>query len=59
MIDLVKMKAIVWNGEELGAKFEELEIPADMQDKVGEPKGMGWTQRNNEGGCWGAMTVIV
>jgi hypothetical protein len=24
MVDLVKMKAIVWNGEELGAKFEEL-----------------------------------
>eukprot|EP00775_Hariotina_reticulata_P007518 gene7518-7729_t len=29
VIDLVKMKAIIWNGEELGAKFDELDIPAD------------------------------
>ncbi len=34
MVDLVKMKAIVWNGEELGAKFEEQEIPEDMKEKV-------------------------
>ncbi|KAG2435033.1 hypothetical protein HYH02_012030 [Chlamydomonas schloesseri] len=36
IIDLVKMKAIVWTGEELGAKFEEQEIPADMKDKAQE-----------------------
>lgn len=29
------MKAIVWNGEELGAKFDELPIPDDLVEKVG------------------------
>ena len=32
LIDLVKMKAIVWKDENLGAEFEELDIPADMAD---------------------------
>ncbi|MDD9900534.1 MAG: elongation factor G [Alphaproteobacteria bacterium] len=36
VVDLVKMKAIVWNGEELGASFEEQEIPADLKDKAEE-----------------------
>ncbi len=36
MIDLVKMKALVWGGEELGAKFEELEIPAEYAEKAKE-----------------------
>ncbi|KAG2499688.1 hypothetical protein HYH03_002623 [Edaphochlamys debaryana] len=36
VIDLVKMKALIWGGEELGAKFEEVEIPADMKDKAQE-----------------------
>jgi hypothetical protein len=36
VIDLVKMKAIVWNGEELGAKFEEQDIPADLQELANE-----------------------
>jgi elongation factor G len=36
VIDLQKMKAIVWTGEELGAKFEEREIPADMKAKADE-----------------------
>ena len=35
-IDLVKMKAVVWSGEELGAKFEYKDIPADLQDKANE-----------------------
>lgn len=30
VIDLIKMKALIWDGEELGAKFEEVEIPEDM-----------------------------
>lgn len=30
MIDLVKMKAYVWSGEELGAQYDELEIPEDL-----------------------------
>ena len=36
VIDLVKMKAIVWGGEELGAKYEEKEIPADYAAKAKE-----------------------
>ena len=31
LIDLVKMKALIWRDEELGAKWDELEIPADMK----------------------------
>ena len=34
MIDLVKMKALVWSGEELGAKFEEVDIPAELVEKA-------------------------
>ena len=30
VIDLVNMNAIVWSGEELGAEFQVVEIPADM-----------------------------
>ncbi|NNM72559.1 elongation factor G [Enterovirga aerilata] len=36
VIDLIKMKAIVWSGEALGAKFDEVEIPADLQDQAAE-----------------------
>lgn len=36
VVDLIKMKAIVWNGEALGASFEEKEIPADLADKAAE-----------------------
>ena len=36
VVDLVKMKAIVWKGEDLGAKFDEVEIPADMAEKAKE-----------------------
>ncbi|NBX02794.1 MAG: elongation factor G [Alphaproteobacteria bacterium] len=34
IIDLVKMKEIVWKGEELGAKFDELPIRAEFADKA-------------------------
>jgi elongation factor G len=34
MIDLVKMQAIVWHGEELGAKFSYEPIPADMMEEA-------------------------
>jgi elongation factor G len=30
IIDLVRMKAVVWDNEELGASFHDEEIPADM-----------------------------
>ncbi|MDY0190651.1 MAG: elongation factor G [Desulfuromonas sp.] len=34
IVDLVEMKAFVWDDETLGAKFDEVEIPADMADDV-------------------------
>ncbi|ARO55908.1 translation elongation factor G [Methylorubrum zatmanii] len=34
VIDLIKMKAIVWSGEALGANFSEEEIPADLADQA-------------------------
>ncbi|KAK2356132.1 elongation factor G-2, mitochondrial [Trifolium repens] len=34
VIDLVRMKAIVWSGEELGAKFSYEDIPADLLDQA-------------------------
>lgn len=36
VVDLIKMKAIVWKGDELGAKFEYEEIPASLKDKATE-----------------------
>ena len=36
VIDLVKMKAITWSGEALGAEFVEGEIPADLKDQAEE-----------------------
>ncbi|WP_046865358.1 elongation factor G [Microvirga massiliensis] len=35
-VDLIKMKAIVWSGEALGAKYDEIEIPAELQDQAAE-----------------------
>ncbi|CAN1846877.1 Elongation factor G, chloroplastic [Linum perenne] len=32
VVDLVRMKAIVWSGEELGAKFAYQDIPADLEE---------------------------
>ncbi|QJP13034.1 elongation factor G [Starkeya sp. ORNL1] len=39
VIDLVRMKAIVWDNEELGAKYHDEEIPADLLDKAVEYRG--------------------
>ena len=36
VVDLLKMKAIVWEEESLGAKFHEEDIPADLADKAAE-----------------------
>ncbi len=36
IIDLVRMKAVVWEDEALGAKFHDEEIPADLADKAAE-----------------------
>ena len=34
VIDLVKMKAIIWQNEDLGAKFDIVDIPADLKEKA-------------------------
>ncbi len=34
VVDLVENKAIVWNEDDMGMTFEEIEIPADMVDDV-------------------------
>ena len=36
VVDLLKMKAIIWEEESLGAKFHEAEIPEDLADKAVE-----------------------
>ncbi|WP_445503184.1 elongation factor G [Microvirga sp. G4-2] len=39
VIDLIKMKAIVWSGEALGAAYSEQDIPADLVDQAQEYRG--------------------
>ncbi len=34
IVDLVRMKAVIWEDESLGAKFHDADIPADMQEKA-------------------------
>ena len=36
VVDLITMKAVVWEDESLGAKFHEEEIPADLKDQANE-----------------------
>ncbi len=36
VVDLIKMQAVVWHGEELGAKYEYTEIPADLVTQAKE-----------------------
>jgi elongation factor G len=36
MVDLIKMKALVWSGESLGASYDEVEIPDDLKDQAAE-----------------------
>ena len=36
LIDIVKMKALIWLDEELGAKWDEIDIPDDMIDQANE-----------------------
>ena len=36
LIDIVKMKALIWLDEELGAKWEEVDIPADQIDEANQ-----------------------
>src|SRR5205823_5606853 len=34
IIDLVRMKAVIWEEESLGAKYHDEEIPADLRDRA-------------------------
>ncbi len=36
VIDLVRMKAVVWDSEDLGATFRDEDIPADLADSAAE-----------------------
>ena len=36
VVDLVMNKAIIWNEDDFGMTYEEIDIPADMQDEVSE-----------------------
>jgi elongation factor G len=36
IIDLITMKAVIWEDESLGAKFHEEEIPADLKEQAEE-----------------------
>ena len=39
VVDLVKMKAIIWNDETMGAQYEETEIPAELLAEAEEWRG--------------------
>jgi len=36
IVDIVKMKALIWHDEQLGAKFDEIDIPAEFAAKAKE-----------------------
>ncbi|MCH2235480.1 MAG: elongation factor G [Crocinitomicaceae bacterium] len=36
VVDLVTMKGIIWNEEDMGSTWEEVEIPADLVDEANE-----------------------
>ena len=38
LVDLIKMKAVIWKGDDLGVGFSYEEIPADMKAKAEEMK---------------------
>ena len=40
VVDLIEMKALIWKGEDLGASWDVVDIPADLQDKAAEFREM-------------------
>ena len=36
IVDLLKMKAVIWDGDDKGARFHEEEIPAELADRAEE-----------------------
>ena len=39
IVDLIRMKAIIWHDESLGAEYEVEDIPAELQDEAEEWRG--------------------
>ena len=40
IVDLITMKALIWHGEDLGASWDEVDIPDDLADKAEEYREM-------------------
>jgi elongation factor G len=40
LVDLLKMKALIWEDEALGAKFNEIDIPADLVEQARDYRKM-------------------
>ncbi|MDO1560006.1 elongation factor G [Brevundimonas sp. 2R-24] len=38
LVDLVRMKAVIWDNDQLGASYRDEEIPADLMDKAVEAR---------------------
>ncbi len=38
VVDLIRMKAVIWKDESLGAEFELVEIPAELADKAAKAR---------------------
>jgi elongation factor G len=36
VVDLLKMKALIWTGEELGASWDEVDVPAELAEQAEE-----------------------
>jgi elongation factor G len=36
VVDIVRMKALIWHEEQLGAKYDETDVPAELMDKAKE-----------------------
>lgn len=40
VVDLIKMKALVWQGEDLGASWDEVEIPEELTEQAEQYRSM-------------------
>jgi elongation factor G len=47
IVDLVRMKAVVWDDDGLGAKFHDEEIPADMAEAAASRATIWWRTPSN------------
>ena len=53
VVDLIKMKAINWSEENMGAQFEYIDIPADLQDTCDE-----WREKMIEAAAEATETLM-